>query len=61
MEDIFRTSGWILLAHLSRRLRGELIGWESSRRPSVHGWVRASTLSNINISIGPLVSEIFMF
>ena len=29
------------LAHLSQRLRGELIGWESSRRPSVRPCVRA--------------------
>ena len=34
------------LAHLSRRLRGELIVYHSSRRP----WVRASTFSNMNIS-----------
>ena len=34
------------LGHLSRRLRGELIGWESSRRPCVG----ASTFLNMNIS-----------
>ena len=28
------------LAHLNRRLRGELIGWESSRRPLVRACVR---------------------
>ena len=28
------------LAHLSRRLRGELIVYRSSRRPSVRAWVR---------------------
>ena len=39
----------ILLAHLSR-LRGELIVYRSSRRPSVHPCVRLFTLSNMNIS-----------
>ena len=34
------------LAHLSRRLRGELIVYQSSGRPSV----RLFTLSNMNIS-----------
>ena len=34
------------LAHLSRRLIGELIVYQSSRRP----WVCALTLSNMNIS-----------
>ena len=42
------------LAHLSRRLRGELIVYRSSRRPSVRPCVRACvgvfTLSNMNIS-----------
>ena len=42
------------LAHLSRRLRGELIVYRSSRRPSVRPLVRACvrvfTLSNMNIS-----------
>ena len=42
------------LAHLSRRLTGELIVYQSIRRPSVCAWVRLSvrpfTLSNINIS-----------
>ena len=42
------------LAHLSRRLRGELIVYRSSRRPSVRPCVCASvrlfTLSNMNIS-----------
>ena len=37
-----------LLAHLSRRLRGELIVYRSSRRPSVRPSV--CTLSNMNIS-----------
>ena len=44
----------IFLAHLSRRLRGELIVYRSSRRPSVRPCVRACvgvfTLSNMNIS-----------
>ena len=34
------------LAHLSRRLRGELIVYQANRRPSVC----VSTLSNMNIS-----------
>ena len=42
------------LAHLSRRLRGELIVYRSSRRPSVLACVRGCvcvfTLSNMNIS-----------
>ena len=42
------------LAHLSRRLRGELIVYQSSRRLSVRlcvcASVRALTLSNMNIS-----------
>ena len=38
----------LLLAHLSRRLRGELIVYRSSRRPSVRASV--CTLSNMNIS-----------
>ena len=32
------------------KAQGELIVWDSSRRPSVRPSVRASTLSNINIS-----------
>ena len=38
------------LAHLSRRLRSELIVYRSSRRPSVRPSVCVSTLSNMNIS-----------
>ena len=42
------------LAHLSRRLIGELIVYRSSRRPSVRACVRVCvrplTLSNMNIS-----------
>ena len=38
------------LAHLSLRLRGELIVYQSSRRPSVRALVCASTFSNMNIS-----------
>ena len=38
------------LAHLSRRLIGELIVYRSSRRPSVRPSVRPFTFSNINIS-----------
>ena len=41
---------YVLLAHLSRRLRGELIVYRSSRRPSVRACVRVFTLSNMNIS-----------
>ena len=44
----------VFLAHLSRRLIGELIVYRSSRRPSVRACVRPSvgvlTLSNMNIS-----------
>ena len=32
------------------KAQGELIVWDSSRRPSVRASVRASTLSNMNIS-----------
>ena len=38
------------MARFSRRLRGELIVYRSSRRPSVCAWVRVFTLSNMNIS-----------
>ena len=38
------------LAHLSRRLRDELIVYRSSRCPSVCASVRLFTLSNMNIS-----------
>ena len=38
------------LAHLSRRLIGELIVYRSSRRPLVRASVRPFTLSNMNIS-----------
>ena len=41
---------FVFLAHLSRRLRGELIVYRSSRRPSVRVCVRVFTLSNMNIS-----------
>ena len=46
------------LAHLSRRLRGELIVYRSSRRPSV----RAFTLSNMNISetIGSIATKYYL-
>ena len=40
----------MLLAHLSRRLRGELIVYRSSRRLSVRACVGVFTLSNMNIS-----------
>ena len=40
----------LFLAHLSRRLRGELIVYRSRRRPSVRVCVRVFTLSNMNIS-----------
>ena len=39
-----------LLAHLSRRLMGELIVYRSSRRPSIRLYVCVFTLSNMNIS-----------
>ena len=38
------------LAHLSRRLIGELIVYRSSRRPCVRPSVRPFTFSNMNIS-----------
>ena len=45
---------FLFLAHLSRRLRGELIVYRSSRRPSVRACVPLCvcvfTLSNMNIS-----------
>ena len=46
------------LAHLSRRLRGELIVYRSSRRPCV----RAFTLSNMNISetIGSIATKYYL-
>ena len=40
----------LFLAYLSQRLRGELIVYRSSRRPSVSGCVCVFTLSNMNIS-----------
>ena len=40
----------LFLAYLSRRLRGELIVYRSSRRPSVRPCMRLFTLSNMNIS-----------
>ena len=38
----------ILLAHLSRRLIGELIVYQSSRRPSVRACVSASVRPSVN-------------
>ena len=40
----------VFLAHLSRRLMGELIVYRSSRRPSVRPSVCPFTLSNVYIS-----------
>ena len=40
----------MFLAHLSRRLRGELIVYQWSRCPSVRALVCTSTFSNMNIS-----------
>ena len=37
---------FLVLAHLSRRLRGELIVYRSSRRPSVHPSVRVHTFKH---------------
>ena len=54
------------LAHLSRRLKGELIVYRSIRRPSVHASVRPSvgpkTFSNSNISAtsGPIVTKFYL-
>ena len=55
---VFFSFFFILLAHLSRRLRGELIVYRSSRRPSV----RVSTLSNMNISetIGSIATKYYL-
>ena len=50
MVSLVEINGPYFLAHLSRRLRGELIVYRSSRRPSVRASVRVSTLSNMNIS-----------
>ena len=44
------SNGYNFLAHLSRRLIGELIVYRSSRSPCVCPCVRPSTLSNMNIS-----------
>ena len=53
LDFIFKVTA-TFLAHLSRRLIGELIVYRSSRRPCVRPSVRASvrpfTLSNMNIS-----------
>ena len=38
------------LAYLSRRLTSELIGWDSSQRPSVRPCVRLFTILNMIIS-----------
>ena len=47
-----------ILAHLL----GELIGWESSRRPCVRASVRSLTLSNMNISAtsGPFITRFYL-
>ena len=52
----------VFLAHLSRRLIGELIVYQSSRRPWVCGCVGASTFSNINISetIRPIAIKFYL-
>ena len=50
MSCVFLKCGTLFLAHLSRRLIGELIVYRSSRRPSVRASVRPFTLSNMNIS-----------
>ena len=51
---LFKVHVYVLLAHLRRRLIGELIVYRSSRRlcvrPCVRASVRALTLSNMNIS-----------
>ena len=41
---------FFLFAHLSRRLTSELIGWKSSRRPSVRLSVCVLTLSNMKVT-----------
>ena len=49
-------------AHLSQRLKGELIVYRSIRRPSVRACVRALTFSNSNISAtsGPIVTKFYL-
>ena len=41
------------LAHLSRRLKGELIVYRSIRRPLVRPWVRASVGKHFQTRISP--------
>ena len=52
----------LFLAHLSRRLKGELIVYRSIRRPWVRASVRASTFSNSKISAtsGPIVTKFYL-
>ena len=50
----------LFLAHLSRRLIGELIVYEGIRRPSVRPSVRLSTFSN-DISSEALRPILFIF
>ena len=59
----FITYIYILLAHLSRRLMGELIVYQSLSRPSVRpSVVRSSTFSNIFSSetTGPIKLKFHM-
>ena len=50
------------LAHLSRRLKGELIVYQSSRRLCVCLSGCVSTFSNLNISAtsGPIVTKFYL-
>ena len=52
----------VLLAHLSRRLKGELIVFQSSRRLCVCLSVCLFTFSNLNISAtsGPIVTKFYL-
>ena len=50
------------LAHLSRRLKGELIVYQSSRRLAVCLSVCVQTFSNLNISAtsGPIITKFYL-
>ena len=50
MKCCYISSGPALFSSPEPKAQGELIVWDPSRRPSVRASVRASTLSNMNIS-----------
>ena len=53
---------WLIFSSPEPKAHGELIVYQSSRRPSVRASVRASTLSNINISetSGPITTKFYL-